>query len=159
MSRIQTTVETHDLTRTSHNRIMRRIMGLVGLRHKSKRVIKHFQRVAETNPGSGGYRYQRRSERTKERKRKLGVDPLVPNVQTGEMRQLVASSGRVTRTKDKWTWRAKGTTDRPLPDWQRRELEAITAAEIDDDTRLMSRLYEQLAKLPQNRRRRRRRVG
>lgn len=159
MSRIQTTVEAHDLTPRTHSRIMRRINELVGLRHKQKRVKKHFERNRETNPVSGGYRYQRRSKRTQELKAKRGMDPLRPNFQTGEMERLVRGSGRITRTQNKWTWRAKGTATRPLPDWQRRELEAITAEEIQDDTRLMRRLYSTLAKLPQNRRKRKKRVG
>ena len=155
--RIITTIEREDLTPRNHGKVMRQINEELGRRHQRLRVRKHFQRRKETNPASGGYRYRARSARWKAIKRRAGKDPLRPNFFTGELEQAVLSSSIVRKTQHRWTWQARGSFR--MPDWQRRELEAITGEERDEDAHLMEERYAQLAQRPQFRRKRRRRVG
>lgn len=156
--RIQSVIETNLLTVRGHGQIMRFINFQLGARHQHSRVRKHFDRNAETNPASGAYGYRARSRRWKAIKEKMGVDPLRPNVVKGDLRTSVLSSSVVRATQYLWSWKAKGSFR--MPDWQRRELEAISKGEIADDTETMGRWYQQLAdKHPEFKRQRRRKVG
>ncbi|CAK9003734.1 Uncharacterized protein SCF082_LOCUS7878 [Durusdinium trenchii] len=118
--------------------VMGRVMLWTGRRHKHQRVPRHFGRNRWTNPGSGGYRYRRRSEATKARKEKRGADPLRPNYVTGNMLRDILSSSKITSTATRWTWRARNSAF-PLADWRRSELEALARDERDDDVDFMGR--------------------
>jgi len=171
--RIQTTVDSEMLTPRGHAKIMKEINKELGDRHQRRRVKKHFERNAETNPVSGGYRYRRRTDRTQAIKRAEGIDPLRPNFQTGYLRQQILANSIVRATQYLWSWESKGTfkiregqvagkgpKHVGLPPWQRRELEAITPEEEEQDTVYMSARYRGLAEEhPEFKRKRRRKVG
>lgn len=157
IGRLSFLLETFDLTPLRHGQLNNRILEERGKYHQSKRVQRHFNRNQWTSPG-GPYRYTARSERTIKRKRRKGVDPYRPNVMTGEMYKLVQSNGNVTSTQHRWSWRTRGTPKRPLPDWQRREVEAISTDEINEDIEFIGKRYAQLAVTDQYRRLRRRRI-
>lgn len=151
-------VESHDLTSKVHGQITTAMFEERGNYHKNKRVPRHFNRNRWTSPG-GPYNYRARSQETIRRKKKRGVDAYRPNVMTGEMYGIVETNGRVIFNRNRWTWRSKGTTKRPLPDWQRRELEALAEEERREDVVFYFRTYTREANKPENRRLRRRKVS
>jgi hypothetical protein len=151
-------VEAYELRPRDHGRIVREMFRERGDYHMNKRVPRHFNRNRWTSP-SGPYGYRARSQQTIRRKKKKGVDAYRPNVMTGEMYGLVQSNGKVTATQNRWTWRSRGSAKRPLPDWQRRELEALAEDERREDINNYFRTYSREAMKPENRRLRRRKVS
>ena len=151
-------VETADLTPRIHGRIMRDILRERGEHHGRVRAPRRFNRNALTSPG-GPLGFRARASSTIKRKKKKGVDPYRPNVLTGEMYGLVMSNAKVTATQNRWTWRTRGSASRPLPDWQRREIEAYADVERREDVQEIFRTYTREANKPENRRQRRRKVS
>ncbi len=154
--RIKTVVDEFGLSPRPHAKIMREVMRETGNRHATQRIKRHFQRNKWTTPG-GPYGYAKRTGRTLNRKRKLGVDPFRPNYQTGKLYAAILASSQLTATQYKWTW--KGRNNYPLKADRRRELQAISRDEITEDTTLMGRLYVQKARALSKTRIRRRKVG
>jgi len=155
---LQILIEQYDLPVGKHRSLLKGILERRGYQHKDKRVPKHFNRNALTAPG-GAYGYRPRASSTIKRKKKKGVDPYRPNVMTGELYNLVQSNGKVTATSNRWTWRTRGNAKRPLPDWQRRELEAYAPEEKQADMAAIEQEYVKGATDPSIRRLRRRKVS
>jgi hypothetical protein len=149
--------EIQELTPRRHGQIMNQIMHERAAHHGSKRMQRHFNRNQWTSPG-GPYRYRARSNRNIERKKRKGVDPYRPNVFTGDLYRMVMSTGKPTATQKHWTWRARGTKKRPIPEWQKQELEAIAPDERREDVSAIAKRYIQEANRPENKRVRRRRI-
>lgn len=154
--RIQSVVESHDLTPRNHSRVLMEVNRIVGERHRRKRLVKHFRRNHWTAPG-GPYGYTPRSKSTLERKRRKGVDPYRPNFESGRTMAEVVSSSTLTARSKYWLVRARNGSF-PLNAARRRELEAISKDEVDADTKLMEKEYASKASQPQFRRKRRRRI-
>lgn len=158
IGKLQTIIESEDLTARVNRQILKQIMRVLGSRHKQQRVADHFRRNAKTNPVSGEYRYARRTSEWKERKRrimaKIGGDPERPLFFRGDLEESVRTTSRLTVTSTRWTWKA--SAHRPLPHQQRRELEAVANSERDQDADTAEEMYVRLAAQPWARRRRRR---
>lgn len=146
-----------ELRPRDHARITRDILRERGEYHGKHRMPRHFNRNQWTSPG-GPYRYRKRSKRNTDRKRKKGVDPSRPNYFTGQMYALVMANGKVTATQYQWRYRTKGTQARPLPEWQRQELEAFAPDERKEDIEWIKKRYITEASRPELKRRRKKRI-
>jgi hypothetical protein len=145
------------VTKAGHAKIMKRLNGSWMWRHANIRLPKHFENVPETTPGSGGYRYRKRSARyTKQKQRKYGHTR--PNVATGELRSSVLAKVKITATQYKSTLVTRGTREHRLADWQRQEIAAVSIKERREEAKLTARNYKRLAKSPQYKARRKRKV-
>lgn len=141
------------VSKRGHARIMREVNRASGQRHIDERLPRHFAAVPETTPGSGGYRYRRRSAGYSQRKlRKHGHRK--PNVFTGELRDSVLSKAKLTATQHKWRVVSRGTMGSRLQDWQRAEIQAVSNRERKREYKLMRRHYLKLAQDPKNQDRR-----
>ena len=151
-------MQSEDLTTRIQRKILKIIMQALTDRHRNTRVAEHFNRNRKTNPASGEYRYARRSQKYKERKKrimsKIGGDAQRPLFFRGDLERSVMGSSRSVVTATKWTWRA--VAHRKLPLQQRRELEAVADSERNDDADLAEKMYVRLAQEPWARRKRRR---
>lgn len=140
-----TIIKSEYTSKRGHNKLMRKLNRTLMIRHALRRLPKHFEHVPETYPGSGGYRYKRRGTKyTEDKERKHGHRR--PNVLTGKLRQAVLSRVKVTSTKDHGTLRTRGTSDHPLSDWQRREIEIRSRKEFIEDVKWQQREYARLGK-------------
>lgn len=136
---------------------MKRLNASWMWRHAEIRLPKHFENVPETQPGSGGYRYRRRdAEYTKKKLKKFGHSR--PNFRTGELRSSVLSKVKITATQYKSNLVTRGTREHRLADWQRREIAAVSLKERRQEAKLTARNYKKLAKSPQYKARRKRKV-
>lgn len=146
------------VTKSGHAKIMKRLNASWMWRHAHDRLPKHFENVPETAPGSGGYRYKRRSTKYLKRKlRKHGHKR--PNVATGILRQSVLSKVKITATQHKSRLVTRGTTEHRLQNWQRREIAAVSLKERREEAKLTARNYKKLSKSPQYKSQRRRKVS
>lgn len=149
--------ERYDLRPRDHGRVVRQMFRERGDYHAKSRINRHFNRNQWTTPG-GPYGYSKRSKQTVERKRRMGIDPHRPNYKTGTMYSQVKANSTVTATQNKWTWRSRGSQSRPLPDWQRRELEALAPDEKFEDIQFFMARYSELSVRPEYKRIRKRRI-
>lgn len=157
-SRLQFEIQRADLTPTKHRQVLRQVNYKRGAVHVKQRVPRHFDKNQWTNPVSGGYRYFRRSDRTKAIKARAGADPMRPNFVSGDMMESILNSGRVTATFKQWRWIARNT-EFPLATHRRREIEEVAPDELDEDAQILADQYARFANKDKYRRKRRRRVG
>ncbi len=150
-------VEREDLTKRNHNKILLIVNRKRGAEHARKRVPRHFAKNKWTNPVSGGYRYFRRSDKTKAAKERAGKDRLRPNFVSGDMQRSILNSSRVTATKSRWTWIARNM-EFDLATHRKREIEEMADDEIEDDTNILEEQYIRFARKDRFRRKRRRRI-
>ncbi len=143
--RVQFFYEANLFTKRGHNKIAGLIMRQLGRRHRNRRMKKHFMNVPETSPGGGGYRYKTRSSVYRRRKQKA-VGHNIPNIFTGELRQTVLGSSRITATRKRWTFTARSSF--PLNADRRNELQAVSQREIRDDVITFRNLYSRAATRP-----------
>lgn len=150
-------IEANMMTKANHAKIMRHLNRQVMIRHALRRLPRHFELVPETYPGGGGYRYKRRGKKyTEQKQRRYGHQK--PNVMTGKLRQAVLSRVKITATQHHGTLKTRGTSDHPLADWQRKEIEIRSPKEFKEDVKWQRRQYLRLAKMDKYRRKRRRKV-
>lgn len=139
---VETTVEMSLFTKRGHRAVARLVNKQLAIRHRDRIVPKHFAGTPETTPGSGGYRYRRRSKKWQERKRLEGR-PSQPLVYTGELFRTVRASSRVRSTDTFWQWTARGSF--PLNADRKSEIEAVSEREQRENARLFERLYARAA--------------
>jgi len=151
-------VQSDTVTKATHGKLMKKLNRTVMIRHAIRRLPGHFESIPATTPGSGGYRYKRRTNKTiREKERDYGHTK--PNVLTGKLRQAVLSRVRVTATQHKGTLKTRGTAEHPLAGFQQREIEARTLREVKEDVKWQEKEYARLAQTEKYRRKRRRKVG
>jgi hypothetical protein len=138
-------------TPTMHAKLMGTLMRAVGERHRLFTLPKHFQQNANTQPG-GGYGYTPRSKAWSILKAKR-YHTQTPLVATGRMRSEVLANSKVTATQYKATVRVKNYF--PMIAQRRKELEAVTPAEVAEMAEFMKTNYLRLLKTNEYRRKKR----
>lgn len=147
------TIESELLTTRGIRQIANIANRTTMLEHKVQRLAGRFENNALTKPGGPlGFgkrtaKYQKRKARVKHHQR--------PNVWSGELREKVLSSARVTATYRQAKLIARGTTTSRLRDARRAEIEAIAPSENADMQRTWIETVSQLSEQPQYQRRRR----
>lgn len=145
------------VTARTHARLLRKLNRQWATRQRFQRLPTHFESIPETHPGSGGYRYRRRSSAyNRQKQRKYGHTK--PNVYTGELRRAVLQNARITATQHKASVLTRGTPTHRLQDWQRREIEAVSRRERREDLKRMEKDYARLIQRPEYQAQRRRKT-
>jgi D-tyrosyl-tRNA(Tyr) deacylase len=151
-------VQSDIVTARTHAKLMRELNREVMERHAAENLPKHFANVPETFPGAGGYRYRRRQEKYNQMKRRR-FGEAIPNVKTGALREAVLAKVKVTATQHRARILTSGTREHQLTDWQRREIEIRSEREKREDIKWQEQEYSRRVQLPENRRKRRRKLG
>lgn len=155
---LKTVIARSDLTKRNHGRIMKEILQKSVSYHAAFVLPRHFQDVPETHPGSGGYNYRSRTTKyTRQKQRKYGHKK--PNVYSGELRNSVLSKIKITATQHIGRLTTRGTMKSRMADWQKREITIISKREAVQYRKEWAKTYKRLARSPQYRRKRRRRIG
>jgi len=139
------------ITGLSHGKLMNDLMRDMANAHKLRHLPKHFEACPETSVG-GAYGYAKRSLRWQKRKQREGR-PSQANVYTGRMRETVLRNSQVTATQYKSTVRVKNYF--PMKDQQRKEIEAVTPAEVGYLAKRVGKNYANLSKSQKYMRKRR----
>jgi len=139
------------ITSLSHGRLMNDVMRDMGTAHKIRHLSKHFEAVPETRVG-GEYGYAARSLRWQKRKQREGK-PSQANVYTGRLREKVLRESQVTATQYRARVKAKGYF--PMPDKQRKEIEAVSGKETKYLAGRAGKNYANLAKSDKYKRKKR----
>jgi hypothetical protein len=143
-----------EVTDRTHARLMYQAMHKIASNHRLVTIGKHFKKNAETAVG-GPYGYVARNPKYVSRKlAKFQTD--VPNVRTGKLMRSVRNNSFVTATQSRSRLYIKGYF--PLTDQRRKEITAITRAEIAEATQLGISTYQGLANKPENQRKRKKRI-
>jgi len=154
---IGSTLTREGVTKAGHAKILRQLNREWMERHRDNRLPRHFENVPETSPGGGGYGYRKRSAQyTKQKQRKYGHTK--PNVATGELRDSVLAKVKITATQHKSNMVTRGTREHRLAAWQLKEIAAVSLKERRQEAKLTARNYRKLAKSPQYKAKRKRKV-
>ena len=145
-------LETNLVTDRTLGTLMKKLNRGLGNLHKNKTMKKHFAGGPETVPGGGGYRYQRRSKKWNDQKRRedRGTTPLV---YTGKLKEKVLSKeSKVRATRFKWSYTAKSSF--PMTQERRDELEIISRREERQYVKWIQQKFAKAANLPKYKRKR-----
>ena len=147
-------VRSPDVTDRTHAKLMKESLRVVAQNHRLVTMGKHFKNNAETAVG-GPYGYVARNPKYVSRKlAKFQTD--APNVRTGKLMRATRNNSVVTATQHRSRLYIKGYF--PLTEQRRKELEAITRQEIAEAQQLAVSTYQGLAALPENQRKRKKRI-
>lgn len=140
------------LTARNAARVSRMTNRIMMIEHKDSVLPKHFKNVPETRPG-GAYQYEKRTKAYQKRKARKGHQK--PLVLSGQLREGVLASARVTATQYGAKLLMRGTTKSPLSDKHREELEAVSDAEKEAMAKRWGETFLLLAQQPQYQRKER----
>lgn len=180
MSHLRITIEydenVSDVSKRTHRKIMNGLFRHNMEHHRAQVLPRHFQSVPETRPG-GAYGYVRRTPKWEARKQREGRGAGLPNVYTGHLRDNVLRASIVRATYKGATLTAKNHDPNapaghyvvkgkrysnkvrfPLTEQRRKEIEAISKREIERMAGRLKQEYIRQIKLPENRRKTRRRL-
>lgn len=148
------TIEQGDVTDRLHAQLVRASLRKSAEKHVQVTLGKHFQDVPETQPG-GEYGYTARGKKYNMQKLKKFGSRL-PLVRTGKLRRYVRNNKKITATQNKATVYLRSYF--PLTDQRRKELEALSAADLQFAEKTARDHYNTEAAKPENQRKRRKRI-
>ena len=155
MFKITVEVKEKIVTDATHNKIMRQMMFEAAVKYKERTFPKLFEDIPATRTG-GTYGYKARRKKYQRRKEKE-KGHRKPFVFDGRFARDLIASTRIKATPNKWTLRGR-FSGRGLKGSQqaqfKRELSAVSPAEIQDIIRWMRKRYVELANRPENQRQR-----
>lgn len=145
-----------DVTDRQHTTLVRESLRYAANRHKNVTLGKHFKDIPETRPG-GAYGYVERSAKYRETKlKKFGAS--APLVLTGKLRRVVRNNSIVRATSTRGaTLYIRGYF--PLNAQRRKELEALSPADVQFAQEQAREFYRKESTKPANRRKRKRRIS
>lgn len=157
VARLSAVIEREGLTARKHAHLMRKLNRQWASRQRYQRLPKHFEEVPETAPGSGGYRYKRRSAEYTRKKQKQKSHKR-PNVYTGRLRAAVLANVKVTATQNGANLVTRGSREHRLQTWQKDEIARVSLKERKEERKRMARDYVRYARTAEYKAIRRRKV-
>lgn len=155
------TVSHDGVTKAGHAKIMKQLnLGWI-TRHRDDRLPLHFIDTPANRPG-GGYGVRARTSKwNKEKVRsQKGITSVpVANVFTGELAESVLSKAKITATQHRARLVTRGTPTHRLTNWQRKEIASVSMAERKQEAKRAKKDYVALARSPQYKAKRRRKVA
>lgn len=152
---IDAQIEIDSLTPRAIKQISRAVNRQMMVEHKTGTLHKHFEHTPHTKPG-GAYGYKKR-DRDYQISKANKYKTTKPLVKSGELKQAVLQSARVTATASRARLLARGSRKTPLTSQYRSEIEAVAPDERKAIAERWARTFVTFAQRPEYRRKKRKR--